>query len=254
MNVNFKLRDLLEAGMHLGHKTNKWNPSMDQYIYGSQDNIHIIDLRKTVSLINNALSFIENISKANGLILFIGTKSQASDIVKKYAVECKQFYVNKKWLGGMLTNWATISNSLNSLNSLNTKISNVNLRLKKKEILQMNRQIEKIEKYLGGLKDMGTTPQAIFVVDVNKDAIAVSEANKLRIPVIAILDTNSSPEGIDYPIPGNDDSRKSIELICSLISKSMLKNKKKIDFKENTAEIPTKEEVKKKLKKEKKSK
>jgi len=254
MNVNFKLRDLLEAGMHLGHKTNKWNPSMDQYIYGSQDNIHIIDLRKTVSLINNALSFIENISKANGLILFIGTKSQASDIVKKYAVECKQFYVNKKWLGGMLTNWATISNSLNSLNSLNTKISNVNLRLKKKEILQMKRQIEKIEKYLGGLKDMGTTPQAIFVVDVNKDAIAVSEANKLRIPVIAILDTNSSPEGIDYPIPGNDDSRKSIELICSLISKSMLKNKKKIDFKENTAEIPTKEEVKKKLKKEKKSK
>ena len=254
MNVNFKLRDLLEAGMHLGHKTNKWNPSMDQYIYGSQDNIHIIDLRKTVSLINNALSFIENISKANGLILFIGTKSQASDIVKKYAVECKQFYVNKKWLGGMLTNWATISNSLNSLNSLNTKISNVNLRLKKKEILQMKRQIEKIEKYLGGLKDMGTTPQAIFVVDVNKDAIAVSEANKLRIPVIAILDTNSSPEGIDYPIPGNDDSRKSIDLICSLISKSMLKNKKKIDFKENTAEIPTKEEVKKKLKKEKKSK
>ena len=254
MNVNFKLRDLLEAGMHLGHKTNKWNPSMNQYIYGSQDDIHIIDLRKTVSLINNALSFIENISKANGLILFIGTKSQASDIVKKYAVECKQFYVNKKWLGGMLTNWATISNSLNSLNSLNTKISNVNLRLKKKEILQMKRQIEKIEKYLGGPKDMGTTPQAIFVVDVNKDAIAVSEANKLRIPVIAILDTNSSPEGIDYPIPGNDDSRKSIELICSLISKSMLKNKKKIDFKENTAEIPTKEEVKKKLKKEKKSK
>ena len=254
MNVNFKLRDLLEAGMHLGHKTNKWNPSMDQYIYGSQDNIHIIDLRKTVSLINNALSFIENISKANGLILFIGTKSQASDIVKKYAVECKQFYVNKRWLGGMLTNWATISNSLNSLNSLNTKISNVNLRLKKKEILQMKRQIEKIEKYLGGLKDMGTTPQAIFVVDVNKDAIAVTEANKLRIPVIAILDTNSSPEGIDYPIPGNDDSRKSIDLICSLISKTILKNKKKIDLKENTAEIPTKEEVKKKLKKEKKSK
>ena len=255
MNVNFKLRDLLEAGMHLGHKTNKWNPSMDQYIYGSQDNIHIIDLRKTVSLLNNALSFVENISKTNGLILFIGTKSQASDIVKNYAIECKQFYVNKRWLGGMLTNWATISNSLNSLNSLNKKVSDVNLRLKKKEILQMNRQIEKIEKYLGGLKDMGTTPQAIFVVDVNKDAIAVSEANKLKIPVIAILDTNSSPDGIDYPIPGNDDSRKSIELICSLISKSILKNKKKIDLKENlkknTVEIPTKKEVKKKLKEKK---
>ena len=255
MNVNFKLRDLLEAGMHLGHKTNKWNPNMDKYIYGSQDNIHIIDLRKTVSLLNNALSFVENISKTNGLILFIGTKSQASDIVKKYAVECKQFYVNKRWLGGMLTNWSTISNSLTSLNSLNKKVSNANLRLKKKEILQMNRQIEKIEKYLGGLKDMGTTPQAIFVVDVNKDAIAVSEANKLKIPVIAILDTNSSPDGIDYPIPGNDDSRKSIELICSLISKSIIKNKKKIDLKENlkknTIEIPTKKEVKKELKKKK---
>ena len=255
MNVNFKLRDLLEAGMHLGHKTNKWNPNMDKYIYGSQDNIHIIDLRKTVSLLNNALSFVENISKTNGLILFIGTKSQASDIVKKYAVECKQFYVNKRWLGGMLTNWSTISNSLNSLNTLNKNVSNVNLRLKKKEILQMNRQIEKIEKYLGGLKDMGTTPQVIFVVDVNKDAIAVSEANKLKIPVIAILDTNSSPEGIDYPIPGNDDSRKSIELICSLISKSIIKNKKKIDLKENlkknTIEIPTKKEVKKELKKKK---
>ena len=150
MNVNFKLRDLLEAGMHLGHKTNKWNPSMDKYIYGSQDNIHIIDLRKTVLLLNTALEFLDNIAKNKGLILFIGTKSQASNIVKKYAVECKQFYVNKRWLGGMLTNWSTISNSLNSLNSLNKKVSNVELKLKKKEILQMNRQIEKIEKYLGG--------------------------------------------------------------------------------------------------------
>ena len=263
MNINFKLRDLLEAGMHLGHKTNKWNPNMDEYIYGAQDDIHIIDLRKTVSLLNNALFFIESIVKNNGLILFIGTKSQASDIVKKYAIECKQFYVNKRWLGGMLTNWSTISNSLNLLNSLNEKVSNENLHLKKKEILQMNRQIEKIEKYLGGLKDMGSTPQAIFVIDVNKDAIAVSEANKLKIPVIAILDTNSSPIGIDYPIPGNDDSRKSIELICSLISKIITKNKKKINFKENKenivkkkliTKVPKKEEVKRELKKEKKTK
>ena len=257
MNVNFKLRDLLEAGMHLGHKTNKWNPSMDQYIYGSQDNVHIIDLRKTVSLLNETLTFVENISKNNGLILFIGTKSQASDIVKKYAEECKQFYVNKRWLGGMLTNWETVSNSLNSLNSLNKKINNQNLKLKKKEILQMNRQIEKIEKYLGGLKEMGTVPQAIFVVDVNKDAIAVSEANKLKIPVIGILDTNSSPTGIDYPIPGNDDSRKSIELICSLISSTISKNFKKIDKneiikKKDNSKIPTKKEVKEKLKNKKK--
>ena len=263
MNINFKLRDLLDAGMHLGHKTNKWNPNMNEYIYGAQDDIHIIDLRKTVFLLNNALSFIESIIKNNGLILFIGTKSQASDIIKKYAIECKQFYVNKRWLGGMLTNWSTISNSLNFLDSLNKKVSNENLRLKKKEILQMNRQIEKIEKYLGGLKDMGSTPQAIFVVDVNKDAIAVSEANKLKIPVIGILDTNSSPIGIDYPIPGNDDSRKSIELICSLISKIITKSKKKINFKENKeniakkkliTKIPKKEEVKRELKKEKKTK
>ena len=254
MDANFKLRDLLDAGMHLGHKTNKWNPSMNQYIYGSQDNIHIIDLRKTVLLLNNALTFIENIAKNKGLILFIGTKSQATDIVKKHAVECKQFYVNKRWLGGMLTNWSTISNSLNSLNSLNEKISNQNLRLKKKEILQMNRQIDKIEKYLGGLKNMGTTPQAIFVVDVNKDSIAVTEANKLKIPVIGILDTNSSPLGIDFPIPGNDDSRKTIELICSLISQTIIKNKQKVKLNENfekkdKTKIPTKKEVKDKLKK-----
>jgi len=258
MNVNFKLRDLLDAGMHLGHKTNKWNPNMNPYIYGSQNNIHIIDLRKTVLLLNNALTFVENIAKNNGLILFIGTKSQASEIVKKHAIECKQFYVNKRWLGGMLTNWTTISNSLNSLSSLNKKILNKNLNLKKKEILKMNRQIDKIEKFLGGLKDMGSTPQAIFVVDVNKDAIAVSEANKLKIPVIGILDTNSSPIGIDYPIPGNDDSRKSIELICSLISKKMLKNQKKVNLnedlekKKNIEKIPTTKEVKKELKKRKK--
>ena len=259
MDINFKLSDLLDAGMHLGHKTNKWNPNMDQYIYGSQDNIHIIDLRKTVLLLNNALTFIENIAKSKGSILFIGTKTQAIDIVKKYAIECKQFYVNKRWLGGMLTNWSTISNSLNSLNSLNKKISDESLCLKKKEILQMNRQIDKIEKYLGGLKDMGSTPQAIFVVDVNKDAIAVTEANKLKIPIIGILDTNSSPIGIDYPIPGNDDSRKSIELICSLVSKTMIKNEKKINLKEkftnkkNITKIPTKNEVKIKLKKRKKN-
>ena len=257
MEANFKLRDLLDAGMHLGHKTNKWNPSMDQYIYGSQDNIHIIDLRKTVLLLNNALSFVENIAKSNGSILFIGTKSQASDIIKKHAIECEQFYVNKRWLGGMLTNWSTISNSLNSLNSLNKQVEDKSLDLKKKEILQMNRQIEKIEKYLGGLKDMGSVPQAIFIVDVNKDSIAVNEANKLKIPVIAILDTNSSPNGIDYPIPGNDDSRKSIELISSLISSIIKKNKKKEiikktkeknDEKPNAANIPSKKEVKKKLK------
>jgi len=259
MNVSFKLRDLLEAGMHLGHKTNKWNPSMDKYIYGSQDNIHIIDLRKTMELLSNALSFIENTVKNKGLILFIGTKSQASDIVKKYAEECNHFYVNKRWLGGMLTNWSTISNSLNSLNSLNKKISNENLRLKKKEILQMNRQIDKIEKYLGGLKNMGSLPQAIFVVDVNKDAIAVTEANKLKIPVIGILDTNSSPLGINFPIPGNDDSRKTIELICSLISQIIVKNKQKVTLNENfekkdKTKIPTKKEVKDKLKKIKKIK
>ena len=255
MEVNFKLRDLLEAGMHLGHRTNKWNPGMDKYIYGSQDNIHIIDLRKTVTLLSDALEFVSNLTKSNGSILFVGTKSQAGDIVKKYATECKQFYVNKRWLGGMLTNWSTISNSLNHLNSLNKKISNDNSVLKKKEILQMNRQIEKIEKYLGGLKDMGAVPQAIFVVDVNRDSIAVTEANKLKIPVIAILDTNSSPNGIDYPIPGNDDSRKSIDLICSLISNITKKNLNKVKINNENekskinVKVPSKKDVQKKLKK-----
>ena len=142
MDVNFKLRDILEAGMHIGHRTNKWNPGMDKYIYGSQDNIHIIDLRKTVTLLNDALEFINNLTKSDGSILFVGTKSQAGDIVKKYATECNQFYVNKRWLGGMLTNWSTISNSLNHLNLLNKKISDDNSVLKKKEILQINRQVE----------------------------------------------------------------------------------------------------------------
>tara|TARA_B100000029_G_scaffold287925_1_gene281719 strand:+ start:991 stop:1770 length:780 start_codon:yes stop_codon:yes gene_type:complete len=258
MGENFNLRDLLDAGMHLGHRTNKWNPGMDKYIYGAQDNIHIIDLRKTVALLNDALQFIDNTTKSNGTILFVGTKSQAGDIVKKYAIDCKQFYVNKRWLGGMLTNWATISNSLNHLNSLNKKISNDNSVLKKKEILQINRQVEKIEKYLGGLKDMGAVPQAIFVVDVNRDAIAVTEANKLKIPVIAILDTNSSPKGIDYPIPGNDDSRKSIDLICSLISNITKKNSNKVKLKNDSEKkniemkIPSKKDVKNKIKKNKK--
>ncbi len=257
MDVNFKLRDLLEAGMHLGHRTNKWNPGMDKYIYGSQDNIHIIDLRKTVTLLNDALEFINNLTKSDGSILFVGTKSQAGDIVKKYATECNQFYVNKRWLGGMLTNWSTISNSLNHLNLLNKKISDDNSVLKKKEILQINRQVEKIEKYLGGLKDMGAVPQAIFVVDVNRDAIAVTEANKLKIPVIAILDTNSSPNGINYPIPGNDDSRKSIDLICSLISNITKKNTNKVKLKngsekkEINLKVPSKKDVQKKINKKK---
>ena len=257
MDVNFKLRDILEAGMHIGHRTNKWNPGMDKYIYGSQDNIHIIDLRKTVTLLNDALEFINNLTKSDGSILFVGTKSQAGDIVKKYATECNQFYVNKRWLGGMLTNWSTISNSLNHLNLLNKKISDDNSVLKKKEILQINRQVEKIEKYLGGLKDMGAVPQAIFVVDVNRDAIAVTEANKLKIPVIAILDTNSSPNGINYPIPGNDDSRKSIDLICSLISNITKKNTNKVKLKngsekkEINLKVPSKKDVQKKINKKK---
>ena len=257
MNLpSVNIKQLLEAGVHLGHKTFRWNPKMSKFIFGSKDSIHIIDLVQTLEMTKSALQEIHKCVASGGKILFVSTKKQASDAISTLAKDTGQYYVSHRWLGGMLTNWETVSNSLNSLNSLNKKINNQNLKLKKKEILQMNRQIEKIEKYLGGLKEMGTVPQAIFVVDVNKDAIAVSEANKLKIPVIAILDTNSSPQGIDYPIPGNDDSRKSIELICSLISKSMLKNKKKNDFKEktkkSTIEIPTKKEVKKKLNKEKK--
>ena len=258
---NITIEQLLEAGVHLGHKTLRWNPKMKKYIFGKRDSIHIIDLTQTLELFNVALKKIYETVSNNGKILFISTKKQASDSVAELAKSTNQYYVNYRWLGGMLTNWSTISNSLNSLNKLNTKISDEKISLKKKEILKMNRQIEKIEKYLGGLKDMGSVPQAIFVIDVNKDAIAVKEANKLKIPVIAILDSNSSPEGIDYPIPGNDDSRKSIELICSLISNLITKNLKKVkveNFKEKSskkdikAEIPTKKDVKSKLNKTKK--
>ena len=253
MQNNYTIRDLLDAGLHLGHKIKKWNPKMEPFIYGSKNSIHIIDLRKTYDLLENALEFIKKVVSNDGKILFVGTKLQANNIVKKYALECNQFYVNKRWLGGMLTNWSTISNSINHLNNLNEKLSKKDLGLKKKEILKMNRQINKIENSLGGLKEMGNLPEAIFVVDVNKDSISVFEANKLKIPVIAILDTNSSPDGVDYPIPGNDDSRKSIDLICSLISKQVKKYFKTNNIKKKNekdliqTKIPSKDIVKKEI-------
>ena len=260
MQENYTIRDLIQAGLHLGHKTKKWNPKMKPYIYGSRNDLHIIDLRKTFLLLKDALEFIKGIAETEGKILFIGTKLQATDIIKKHALECNQYYVNKRWLGGMLTNWSTISNSIDYLNDLDKELSKSDGGFKKKEILQMNRQKSKIEKSLGGLKNMGNLPEALFVVDVNKDSLAVSEANKLKIPVIAILDSNSSPIGIDYPIPGNDDSRKSIELICSLISKKISKNfkKKTIDSNKdiNTikgVKIPSKKEVKEVASKKKKT-
>ena len=260
MQENYTIRDLIQAGLHLGHKTKKWNPKMKPYIYGSRNDLHIIDLRKTFLLLKDALEFIKGIAETEGKILFIGTKLQATDIIKKHALECNQYYVNKRWLGGMLTNWSTISNSIDYLNDLDKELSKSDGGFKKKEILQMNRQKSKIEKSLGGLKNMVNLPEALFVVDVNKDSLAVSEANKLKIPVIAILDSNSSPIGIDYPIPGNDDSRKSIELICSLISKKISKNfkKKTIDSNKdiNTikgVKIPSKKEVKEVASKKKKT-
>ena len=260
MQENYTIRDLIQAGLHLGHKTKKWNPRMKPYIYGSRNDLHIIDLRKTFLLLKDALEFIKVIAETEGKILFIGTKLQAAEIIKKHALECNQYYVNKRWLGGMLTNWSTISNSIDYLNDLDQELSKTEVGLKKKEILQMTRQKSKIEKSLGGLKNMGDLPQAIFVVDVNKDSLAVSEANKLKIPVIAILDSNSSPIGIDYPIPGNDDSRKSIELICSLISKKISKNFKKKTTDTNKdinnikgVKIPSKKEVKQVVSKKKKT-
>ncbi len=260
MQENYTIRDLIQAGLHLGHKTKKWNPRMKPYIYGSRNDLHIIDLRKTFLLLKDALEFIKVIAETEGKILFIGTKLQAAEIIKKHALECNQYYVNKRWLGGMLTNWSTISNSIDYLNDLDQELSKTEVGLKKKEILQMTRQKSKIEKSLGGLKNMGDLPQAIFVVDVNKDSLAVSEANKLKIPVIAILDSNSSPIGIDYPIPGNDDSRKSIELICSLISKKISKNFKKKTTDSNKdinnikgVKIPSKKEVKQVVSKKKKT-
>tara|TARA_B100001029_G_scaffold176683_1_gene180038 strand:+ start:3572 stop:4360 length:789 start_codon:yes stop_codon:yes gene_type:complete len=252
------IEQLLEAGVHLGHKTLRWNPKMKKYIFGRRDTIHIIDLTQTVELIQKALEKVYETITNHGKVLFVSTKKQASESIANLAKDTDQFYVNHRWLGGMLTNWGTISNSIKKLEDLNKNLSSENRGFTKKELLKMGTQRDKLQRSLGGIKDMKKTPEIIFVIDTNYESLAIKEAIKLNIPIIAILDTNSDPENIDYPIPGNDDARRSIELYCNLIKETIDNAKKDIPAdKENKPEIKSdnkKMEVKADKSKEKKVK
>jgi small subunit ribosomal protein S2 len=219
---DFSMRQLLEAGAHFGHQTHRWNPKMERYIFGSRSNIHIIDLSQSIPLLHQALVKVREVAASGGRVLFVGTKRQASDPVATAAKRCAQYYVNHRWLGGTLTNWRTISGSIARLRELEGVLDGGESGRTKKELLQLTREREKLELSLGGIKDMGSIPDLMFVIDTNKEAIAIQEARKLNIPVVAILDTNCDPDGITYPIPGNDDAARAIQLYCDLIADSVL--------------------------------
>jgi small subunit ribosomal protein S2 len=215
------MRQLLEAGAHFGHQTHRWNPKMERYIFGSRSNIHIIDLSQSIPLLHQALVKVREVAAGGGRILFVGTKRQASDPIATAARRCAQYYVNHRWLGGTLTNWRTVSGSIARLRELEGVLQTESGRTKK-ELLQLSREHDKLELSLGGIKDMGGIPDLMFVIDTNKEAIAIQEARKLNIPVIAILDTNCNPDGITFPIPGNDDAARAIQLYCDLMADSVL--------------------------------
>ena len=222
MTPTFTMRQLLEAGVHFGHQTRRWNPKMETYLYGARGGIHIIDLQQTVPMLHHALEAIQQVVSRGGRVLFVGTKRQASQKIKEAASLCGQFYVNHRWLGGMLTNWKTVSQSIKRLREVEEKLAEGTQGFTKKELLSLERELNKLELSLGGIKEMGGTPDILFVIDTNKEDIAIKEANKLGIPVVAIIDSNSTPDGIDYPIPGNDDAQRAIDLYCSLISAAIL--------------------------------
>ena len=234
MNVpKVDIKQLLEAGVHLGHKTLRWNPKMKQYIFGEKNSIHIIDLTQTVEFLKNALVQVHKVISSGGKLLIVSTKKQASEQVSELAKETGQFYVNYRWLGGMLTNWNTIQNSIKRLKKLDDQLSKENIGFTKKEILKFGKEKEKLQRSLGGIAEMKKTPDLIFIIDTNLESLAVAEAKKLRIPIIAILDTNSDPTGIDYPVPGNDDARRSINLYCELL-KNTIKDAEKLISKKET--------------------
>lgn len=228
------IKELIESGAHFGHRTMRWNPKMSSYLFGKRDGIHIIDLQQTLPLLNAALEKIYDVAKSNGRILFVGTKMQASEILAEEAIRCGQHYVNHRWLGGMLTNWATINNSIKKLRDLEQLLVDAGdegdedemhfskVRFTKKERLDISRKIEKLEKSLGGIREMGGVPEIIFIIDTNMEDLAIQEAKTLGIPVVAILDSNSNPDNIDYPIPGNDDASRAISLYCRLVADTVL--------------------------------
>jgi small subunit ribosomal protein S2 len=218
----FNMRELIEAGVHFGHKTKRWNPRMAPFIYGVRNDIHIIDLGKTVPLLHQALSAVRDTAAGNGRILFVGTKRQATDPVAEAARRCGQYYINQRWLGGLLTNWSTIQVSIRTLRKIEEQLEQSDSGFTKKELLSLSRQRDKLEASLGGIKDMGGLPDILFIIDTNREDLAVKEAQKLGIPIVAIIDSNCSVEGITYPIPGNDDSTRAIRLYCQLMSDAVL--------------------------------
>ena len=241
----FTIRQLLESGVHFGHHTRRWNPKMTPYIFGVRNNIHIINLEETVPLLSQALAAVRETAASGGRILFVGTKKSCSEIIAEAAKSCGQYYVNHRWLGGMMTNFSTVSNSIKRLKELDSRLNSEEINaLSKKEVLKMTRDRDKLNNSLGGIKDMGGLPDMLFVLDTIKDSIAINEAKTLNIPVVAVLDTNSNPDGIDYPIPGNDDALRAVTLYCNLVSESiidglqaeMLKQEKDFDPKEKLPE------------------
>ncbi len=222
MLPSYTMRQLLEAGVHFGHHTRRWNPKMQPYIFGARNGIHIVDLEQTVPMLHQGLQAIRDAVAAGGRVLLVGTKRQAQEPIAEAAKRCGQYYVNYRWLGGMLTNFKTISQSIRRLRELEERINTEQTGLTKRELLELTRGRDKLERALGGIKEMGGLPDILFVIDTNKEAIAVAEANTLRIPVVAILDSNSSPDGIAYPIPGNDDAMRAIHLYCDLVAAAVL--------------------------------
>ena len=245
MNIpNVTIQQLLEAGVHLGHKTFRWNPKMKKYIFGKKNSIHIIDLVQTLELTKEALLKISKVIEKGGKILLVSTKKQATESIASLGKDTSQYYVNYRWLGGMLTNWKTISNSIKKLKQIYEVLKTENSGLTKKEILKMGLKRDKLEKLLGGISEMKGIPDLIFIIDTNYEKLAIKEASKLNIPIVAILDTNSDPTGIDYPIPGNDDARRAINLYCDLLKQTIhnAQNEIKVsNAKSDEIKIPNKE-------------
>jgi len=259
MNIpTITIKQLLEAGVHLGHKTLRWNPRMKKFIYGEKNSIHIIDLTQTVVMLKSAMKEVHKCISGGGKILIVSTKKQASETVLKLATETDQYYVNYRWLGGMLTNWKTIQNSIKRLKKLEEDLSKEDTGFTKKEILKLGKERDKLKRSLGGISNMKKVPEMIFIIDTNTESLAVKEAIKLQVPIVAILDSNSDPTGINFPIPGNDDARRSIDLYCELLKQTILDGKKYIAKKQingkdgkNTNQI---EKIEKKEKTKEKSK
>ena len=222
MMPTFTMRQLLEAGVHFGHQTRRWNPKMAPYIFGVRNGVHIIDLEQTVPMLHRALEAVRDVTAGGGRVLFVGTKRQAQEKVADAARRCGQYYVNHRWLGGMLTNWKTISQSIKRLKEMDDMMSHGTAGLTKREMLSRQRERDKLDQALGGIRDMGGLPDLLFIIDTNKESIAVQEANKLGIPVVAVIDSNSDPDGIAFPIPGNDDALRAIDLYCDLAVQSVL--------------------------------